>query len=94
MSSEMIEKFDKYLKEIQGPMGLATILDPWFKIDYLLGFIETLTGQSREECAQKLVEVKNILYDLMKEYEVEEDDNTESLAPPLANSGACLGLKT
>ncbi|KAF0907851.1 hypothetical protein E2562_022255 [Oryza meyeriana var. granulata] len=43
MPSEMIEKFDKYWKEIQGPMGLATILDPRFKIDYLLGFIETLT---------------------------------------------------
>jgi hypothetical protein len=31
MSFEMSEKFDKYWKEIQGPMGLATILDPRFK---------------------------------------------------------------
>jgi hypothetical protein len=48
MSFEMNEKFDKYWKEIQGPMGLATILDPRFKTDFLLGFIETLTGHSHE----------------------------------------------
>lgn len=82
----MIQKFDKYWKDIQGPMGLATILDPRFKIDYLLGFIETITGQSSEECATKVAEVKDTLYDLM-EYEVEDDeDNTESSAPPLVNS--------
>jgi hypothetical protein len=87
MSVEMIQKFDKYWKDIQGPMGLATILDPRFKIDYLLGFIETITGQSSEECATKVAEVKDTLYDLMKEYEVEDDeDNTESSAPPLVNS--------
>jgi hypothetical protein len=88
ISFEMSEKFDKYWKEIQGPMGLATILDPRFKTDFLLGFIETLTGCSHEECTEKVSEVRNSLYDLMKEYEVEEDeDNTESSAPPLSSSG-------
>jgi hypothetical protein len=38
MSSKMIDKFDKYWKDIKGPMGIATILDPRFKTDYLLGF--------------------------------------------------------
>jgi hypothetical protein len=47
MSCEMIAKFYKYWKEIQGPMGLATILDPRFKTDFLLGFIETLTGEPK-----------------------------------------------
>jgi hypothetical protein len=88
MSFEMNEKFDKYWNEIQGPMGLATILDPRFKTDFLLGFIETLTGHSHEECTERVDEIRNSLYDLMKEYEMEEDeDNTESSAPPLSSSG-------
>jgi hypothetical protein len=66
-------------------MGLATILDPRFKTDYLLGFIETLTGDSSEDSAD---DVTNTLYDLMKEYEMDDDeDNTESSTPALANSG-------
>ncbi len=93
MSTEMIAKFDKYWKEIQEPMGLATILDPKFKTDYLLGFIESITSQSSEECTDKLEEVKNNLYDLMKEYEMEEDeDNTESSAHSLANSGVLSSI--
>ena len=88
MSFEMNEKFNKYWNEIQGPMGLATILDPRFKTDFLLGFIETLTDHSHEECTERVTEIRNCMYDLMKEYEVEEDeDNTESSAPPLSSSG-------
>ena len=64
MSFEMIEKFDKYWKEIQGPMGLATILDPRFKTDFLVGFLETRTGQSHLECLEKVSEVKISLYEL------------------------------
>jgi len=88
MSFEMIVKFDKYWKEIQGSMGLATILDPRFKTDFFVGFLETLTSQSHLECLEKVSEVKISLYELMKDYEVEEDeDNTESTAASLVNSG-------
>jgi hypothetical protein len=84
----MIAKFDKYWKEIQGPMGLATILDPRFKTDYLLGFIETLNGDSSEDSTTRVSDVTNTLYDLMKEYEMDDDeDNTESSRPALSNSG-------
>ena len=54
MSTKMIEKFDKYWMDIQGLMGIATILDPQFKTDYLLGFFECLFGPSREDCGQKV----------------------------------------
>ena len=88
MSSKMIDKFDKYWKDIKGPMGIATILDPRFKTDYLLGFFETLLVQTNEVCIEKVNEVRDSLCNLMKEYQVEEDeDNTESSAPPLDNSG-------
>jgi hypothetical protein len=88
MSTKMIEKFDKYWKDIHGPMGIATILDPRFKTDYLLGFFETLFYDTIEVCMEKVHEVRNSLYELMREYQVEEEqDNTESSAPPLDNSG-------
>ncbi|CAA0809065.1 Unknown protein [Striga hermonthica] len=87
MSANMIEKFDKYWIEIQGIMGIATILDPRFKTDYLLGFIESITGEDSEVCAEQVREITDSLCDLMKGYELEEDgDNTESSAPPLASS--------
>jgi hypothetical protein len=88
MSTKMIEKFDKYWKDIQGPMGIATVLDPRFKTEYLLGFFECLYGHTSEECWEKVEEVKISLCDLMKEYQLEDDeDNTESSSPSLANSG-------
>ncbi|CAN6319333.1 unnamed protein product [Urochloa humidicola] len=87
MSTEMIEKFDKYWKDIQGVMGLATILDPRFKTDFLIEFIATLTGQPSSLCYDQLDEIKNNLCELMKEYEFDVDeDNTESSAPPLSSS--------
>jgi hypothetical protein len=91
----MIQKFDKYWKDIHGPMGIATILDPHFKTDYLLGFFETLCCEPTEMCMDRVHEVKNTLYELMSEYQVEEDQdlgNTESATPPLDNSGFCPQL--
>ena len=83
----MIEKFEKYWKDIQGPMGIATILDPRFKVDYLLGFFETLIGQNSDQCVLKFDEVKESLCDLMKYYEMEEgEDTTESSTPLLDTS--------
>lgn len=88
MSSEMIEKFDKYWKDIQGIMGVATLLDPRFKSEYLIEFIATLTGNPSSLCYGKLDEVKASLCELMKEYELEDDeDNTETSTPPLSHSG-------
>ena len=87
MSKKMIEKIEKYWKDIQGPMGIATILDPRFKVDYLLGFFETLIGQNSDQCVLKVDEVKESLCDLMKYYEMEEgEDTTESSTPLLDTS--------
>lgn len=82
MSKKMIEKFEKYWKDIQGPMGIATILDPRFKVDYLLGFFETLLGQNSDQCVAKVQDVKESLCDLMKDYEMDEDVNTTEQSVP------------
>jgi hypothetical protein len=60
MLFEMNEKFDKYWKEIQGPMGLATILDPQFKTDFSLGFIETLTGTHMKSVQRELLRLETL----------------------------------
>jgi hypothetical protein len=79
----MIAKFDKYWKQSQGPMGLATILDPRFKTDFLLGFIETLTCEPSDVYVEKLGKIKESLCEL-KEYELDEgEDNIESSTPHL-----------
>ncbi|WVZ51492.1 hypothetical protein U9M48_002636 [Paspalum notatum var. saurae] len=49
VSKNMIEKFDKYWKDIQGPMGIATVLDPRFKVDHFLGIFETLLGLNSDQ---------------------------------------------
>jgi hypothetical protein len=88
MTTRMIENFDKYWKAIQGPMAIATVLDPRFKIDYLYGFFETLLGQSSDLCGERVDEVKASLCDLMREYQLDGDeDNSESAAPSLDSSG-------
>jgi hypothetical protein len=87
MSKKTIEKFEKYWKDIQGPMGIATILNPRFKVDYLLGFFETLLGQNSDQCVEKVQDVKESLCDLMKDYEMDEDVNTiEQSVPSLDTS--------
>jgi hypothetical protein len=87
MSNRMILKFEKYCKDIQGPMGIATTLDPQFKIDYLLEFFETLVGQTGEACVERVHEIRENLCDLMKEYQVDDEDTTESSGPTIVNSG-------
>ena len=72
-------------------MAIATVLDPRFKIDYLYGFFETLLGQSSDLCGKRVDEVKASLCDLMREYQLDGDeDNSESAAPSLDSSGFCL----
>ena len=60
MSFEMNEKFNKYWNEIQGPMGLATILDPRFKTDFLLGFNENLTSHSHKSVQRGLLRLETV----------------------------------
>jgi hypothetical protein len=87
MSANMVAKFDKYWTDIQGLMGIATILDPRFKTTVLLICHEDLLGVSGRECEDRVADVKNLLTDLMNEYHVAENiENNESLAPSVGNS--------
>ncbi|CAN6326915.1 unnamed protein product [Urochloa humidicola] len=73
MSANMVAKFDKYWTDIQGLMGIATILDPRFKTVVLQVCYEDLLGVPASECVDKVTSVRNLLADLMSEYYEEED---------------------
>jgi hypothetical protein len=87
MLATMIEKFDKYWTDIQGLMGIATILDPRCKTIVLLINYEELLGVRGRECEDKVIEVKNLLAELMSEYHVVEDveGNNEASSPSMAD---------
>ena len=79
MSANMVVKFDKYWTDIQGFMGIATLLDPRFKTTVLLICFEDLLGTTGTECEDRVVEVKNLLADLMLEYHGEDDVGSSSV---------------
>ena len=86
MSANMIAKFDKYWSDIQGLMGIATILDPRFKTVVLLICYEDLLGETGSACEERVMQVKNLLAELMCEYHVGEDVEGSEAATPLGSN--------
>lgn len=89
MSVNMEAKFKKYWTDIQGLMGIATLLDPRFKHIMLLQCFEMLLGRDVVDCEDKVTKVKDSLSDLMLEYHLEEDEPiaNKAMAPAVGNSG-------
>lgn len=92
MSVNMEAKFKKYWTDIQGLMGIATMLDPRFKQIMLLQCFEVLLGTPGMHCEYEVEKVKNSLADLMLQYNLEEDEgrcgsSAKSAAPSVGNSG-------
>jgi len=86
----MEAKFKKYWTDIQGLMGIATILDPQFKHHMLLHYFEVLHGSNGTCCELEVAKVKSSLSDLMLEYHLEEDEgpsNTQAVTPSFGSSG-------
>jgi hypothetical protein len=83
MLANMVAKFDKYWTDIQGFMGITTLLDPRFKTTVLLICFENLLGTTDTECEDRVIEAKNLLTDLMLEYHREDDvgNNVLAVAP-------------
>jgi hypothetical protein len=86
MSANMVVKFDKYWSDIQGLMGIATILDPRFKTTVLLLCYEDLIGVPGTACEHKVIEVKDLLAQLMIEYHVVEDVDNELVTTSLGTN--------
>jgi hypothetical protein len=76
MSKEMTTKFDKYWKDIQGLMGIATLLDPRYKRQILTACFAMLHGiePSSYECVELVDDLVARLHALLEEYEVENHE--------------------
>lgn len=83
MTEEMNTKFDKYWKDIQGLMGIATLLDPRYKKQMLVACFAMLHGvePSSYECIQKVDDMVTSLHELIEDYKVEDD----AYSPPEGN---------
>jgi hypothetical protein len=73
MTEAMTLKFDKYWTDIQGLMGIATLLDPRYKDDMLNTCFSMLHGVCENDSEIYVREVINMLTKLLEEYHVDED---------------------
>lgn len=77
MSRSMSEKYDKYWMDIQGFMGIATILDTRYKKQMLMAcfsMLRDIDDISSYEVTEKVDGVVANLHRLLEEYEVESDE--------------------
>ncbi|KAL8543338.1 hypothetical protein ACS0TY_004034 [Phlomoides rotata] len=68
MATKMLEKFEKYWSQINGIMGVATVLDPRYKLKVLHYYFPLL--YSSEDAKKEIERIKEICVDLVNEYSV------------------------
>ncbi|KAL8473760.1 hypothetical protein ACS0TY_030565 [Phlomoides rotata] len=68
MATKMLEKFEKYWSQINGIMGVATVLDPRYKLKLLHYYFPLL--YSSEDAKKEIERIKEICVDLVNEYYV------------------------
>ncbi|KAL8470747.1 hypothetical protein ACS0TY_033349 [Phlomoides rotata] len=67
MTMRMLDKFEKYWFQINGIMGVATILDPRYKLR-LLHYYFSLIYTNGEDAEKEIERIQDICYNLLNEY--------------------------
>jgi hypothetical protein len=67
MSAAMKEKILKYWTDVHGIMVVATVLDPMYKMKFLYAMFSEIYGP--EGMARETKKVRDLLLDLVKEYQ-------------------------
>jgi hypothetical protein len=81
MALRMLEKFNKYWSVIHGIMGVATVLDPRYKLSMLEYYYKKIYGDN--EALNEIMRIKNLCVELISEYEKQENNSNEpELFPP------------
>ncbi|CAN1148261.1 Putative AC transposase [Linum perenne] len=76
MAEKMLKKFDRYWEVIEGPMAIAIVLDPRYKLRMVEWTFEQIYG---EGARRQLDRIKYLFYDLLNEYnKVETSMNPSS----------------
>lgn len=87
MATKMVQKFDKYWSVTQDMMGVATVLDPRYKMELLEYYFEKLYGH---ESAEQVKRIQQLCYDLIVDYQLKFNQDTcgeSSEANSVANDG-------
>jgi hypothetical protein len=69
MSALMKEKFNKYWTDVHGPMEVATVLDPRYKLKFMKAFYSTIYGEESVVIEIQVSRVRSLLYELVLEYQ-------------------------
>ncbi|CAN1128629.1 Zinc finger BED domain-containing protein RICESLEEPER 1 [Linum perenne] len=72
MAEKMLKKFDRYWEVIEGPMAIAIVLDPRYKLRMVEWTFEQNYG---EGARRELDRIKYLFYDLLNEYNKVKADN-------------------
>ncbi|CAJ2662136.1 unnamed protein product [Trifolium pratense] len=67
MAKNMLQKFDKYWSVTHDIMGVATVLDPRYKMELLEYYYEKLYGQDSLEQVRR---IQKLCYDLIADYQL------------------------
>ncbi|KAL8474964.1 hypothetical protein ACS0TY_031402 [Phlomoides rotata] len=67
MAMRMLDKFEKYWFQINGIMGVATVLDPRYKLR-LLHYYFPLIYTNGEDAKKEIKRIQDICYNLLNEY--------------------------
>ncbi|KAL4388481.1 hypothetical protein GQ457_09G023180 [Hibiscus cannabinus] len=74
MARRMLDKFEKYWSVVNGIMGVATLLDPRYKTDFLECYFEDIYGP---DAGYELEKIVQLCRDLVKEYEAKMSSGSE-----------------
>ncbi|KAK8705591.1 hypothetical protein V6N13_049189 [Hibiscus sabdariffa] len=75
----MLEKYNKYWVDVNGLIGVATILDPRFKMKLIRFYFAKIYGKLTVQT--EIDRIQDLLRELMDEY---EHKNSKSKAKPLS----------
>ncbi|KAK9671354.1 hypothetical protein RND81_12G024200 [Saponaria officinalis] len=89
MAYTMLDKFNKYWKTINGLLAIAAILDPRNKLECVEFYFSEIYG---DEASFEIERIKNLLYDLMVEYQERGCLNENSECP--ISESTTLGKRT
>jgi hypothetical protein len=73
MAKKMLQKFDKYWSVTHDIMGVATVLDPRYKMDLLEYYYEKLYEQ---DSVEQVGRIRQLCYELIADYQLKLNQDT------------------
>lgn len=88
MASKMCTKFEKYWDTMHGLMGIASILDPRYKMEQIEFLCPLLYPHSEATSSIEIERYKKLLYDVVKEYQFRSNQSCEAFQHSISSSSS------